>query len=137
MGVARTHSPPENGGVKCNPTDDGPADTDITGWIQNRANALLENGLKDVKRVPFAKARKSASTHEHDYLDRYVGDLASIIHFDALRSARIPMAVAPPGSPGLPSRAPLTLLTNPTGIMTWTNQGSLAQPTMFFRAKEL
>ncbi|MEO7761815.1 MAG: phosphoglucomutase (alpha-D-glucose-1,6-bisphosphate-dependent) [Casimicrobiaceae bacterium] len=105
--ITPSHNPPDNGGFKYNPTNGGPADTDITGWIQNRANALLESGLKDVKRVPFAKARKSASVHEHDYLDGYVGDLASIIDFDAIRSAGIRMGVDPLGGAGVHYWAPI------------------------------
>ena len=76
--ITPSHNPPDNGGFKYNPTNGGPADTDITNWVQNRANALFEGGLKDVKRMPFAQARKAATTHEHDYLNHYVADLANI-----------------------------------------------------------
>src|ERR1700727_1991785 len=60
--ITPSHNPPDNGGFKYNPPNGGPADTDITGWVQNRANALLEASLKDVKRMPFAQARKAATT---------------------------------------------------------------------------
>ena len=82
--ITPSHNPPDNGGFKYNPTNGGPADTDITGWVQQRANALIEGGLKDVRRMPLAQARKAA-LHEHDYLNTYVADLASVIDFDVIR----------------------------------------------------
>jgi phosphoglucomutase len=105
--ITPSHNPPDNGGIKYNPTNGGPADTDITGWVQNRANALLEGGLKDVKRVPFAQARKAASTHEHDFLNNYVADLANIIDFDVIRSAGVHMGVDPLGGAGVHYWAPI------------------------------
>jgi phosphoglucomutase len=66
--ITPSHNPPDNGGFKYNPTNGGPADTDITSWIQAQANVLLEGGLKDVKRVPLQQARKATTTREHDYL---------------------------------------------------------------------
>ncbi len=75
--------------------------------MQNRANALLEAGLKDVKRVPLAQARKAATTHEHDFLNNYVADLANIIDFDAIRSAGIHMGVDPLGGAGVHYWAPI------------------------------
>jgi phosphoglucomutase len=105
--ITPSHNPPDNGGFKYNPPNGGPADTDITGWVQNRANALLETGLKDVKRMPFAQARKAATTHEHDYLNHYVADLANIIDFDVIRSAGIHMGVDPLGGAGVHYWAPI------------------------------
>jgi phosphoglucomutase len=105
--ITPSHNPPDNGGFKYNPTNGGPADTDITGWVQNRANALLEGGLKDVKRMPFAQARKASTTHEHDYLNNYVADLANIIDFDAIRSAGVHMGVDPLGGAGVHYWAPI------------------------------
>lgn len=105
--ITPSHNPPDNGGFKYNPTNGGPADTDITKWVENRANALIEGGLKDVKRVPFAQARKAASTHEHDYLNTYVADLASIIDFDIIRSAGVHMGVDPLGGAGVHYWAPI------------------------------
>ena len=81
--ITPSHNPPDNGGFKYNPPNGGPADTDVTGWIQDRANALLEAGLKGVRRMPVAQARKAATTREHDYLDAYVADLANVVDFDA------------------------------------------------------
>jgi len=105
--ITPSHNPPDNGGFKYNTSNGGPADTDITGWVQNRANALLEGGLKDVKRMPFAQARQAATTREHDYLNTYVADLANIIDFDAIRSAGVHMGVDPLGGAGVHYWAPI------------------------------
>jgi phosphoglucomutase len=105
--ITPSHNPPDNGGFKYNPTNGGPADTDITKWVENRANALIEGGLKDVKRMPFAQARKAATVHEHDYLNTYVADLASIIDFDIIRSAGVHMGVDPLGGAGVHYWAPI------------------------------
>ncbi|WP_350016259.1 phosphoglucomutase (alpha-D-glucose-1,6-bisphosphate-dependent) [Rhodanobacter sp. IGA1.0] len=105
--ITPSHNPPDNGGFKYNPTNGGPADTDITRWVENRANALIEGGLKEVKRTPFAQARKAATTHEHDYLNNYVADLASIIDFDIIRSAGVHMGVDPLGGAGVHYWAPI------------------------------
>ena len=75
--ITPSHNPPDNGGFKYNPPNGGPADTHVTGWIQNRANALLEGALKDVKRMALAQARKAATTHAHDYLNAYVATSAT------------------------------------------------------------
>jgi len=105
--VTPSHNPPDNGGFKYNPTNGGPADTDVTRWIENRANALLESGLKGVKRVPYAQARKAATTREHDYLHHYVADLAAIVDFDLIRSAGVHMGVDPLGGAGVHYWAPI------------------------------
>ncbi len=105
--VTPSHNPPDNGGFKYNPPNGGPADTDITDWIQKRANALLEGGLKDVKRVPLMRARQAATVHEHDYLGAYVADLGSVVDFDAIRRAGIRMGVDPLGGAGVHYWAPI------------------------------
>ena len=105
--ITPSHNPPDNGGFKYNPPNGGPADTDITDWVQGRANALLEGGLRDVKRTPLAQALKAATTHQHDYLNAYVADLGSIIDFDAIRSAGIHMGVDPLGGAGVHYWAPI------------------------------
>lgn len=105
--ITPSHNPPDNGGFKYNTPNGGPADTDITGWVQQRANALIEGGLKEVKRMPFAQARKAATTHEHDYLNTYVADLANIVDFDAIRSAGVHMGVDPLGGAGVHYWAPI------------------------------
>ncbi|MHB1272432.1 MAG: phosphoglucomutase (alpha-D-glucose-1,6-bisphosphate-dependent) [Rhodanobacter sp.] len=105
--ITPSHNPPDNGGFKYNPPNGGPADTDITGWVQQRANALLEAGLKGVKRMPLAQARAAATTHEHDYLNHYVADLGAIIDFDLIRSAGVHMGVDPLGGAGVHYWAPI------------------------------
>jgi phosphoglucomutase len=99
--ITPSHNPPDNGGFKYNPPNGGPADTDVTKWVENRANALIEGELKDVKRMPFAQARKAGTTHEHDFLDAYVSDLASVIDFAVIRSAGVQMGVDPLGGAGV------------------------------------
>src|SRR5437899_7808972 len=73
--ITPSHNPPEDGGFKYNPTNGGPADTDVTRWIEGRANELLRAGNADVKRVPFAKAMRAATTHQEDFVLPYVRDL--------------------------------------------------------------
>ncbi|MHB8446557.1 MAG: phosphoglucomutase (alpha-D-glucose-1,6-bisphosphate-dependent) [Rudaea sp.] len=99
--ITPSHNPPDNGGFKYNPSNGGPADTQATGWIQARANVLLEDGLRDVRRMRFARAHRAATTHEHDFLNTYVGDLGSVIDFAAIRGAGIRMAVDPLGGAGV------------------------------------
>ncbi|MFS8137521.1 MAG: alpha-D-glucose phosphate-specific phosphoglucomutase, partial [Thermomonas sp.] len=99
--ITPSHNPPDNGGFKYNPTNGGPADTDITNWIQAQANSLLESGLKDVKRVPLPQALKAATTQEHDYLTAYVADLGHVLDFDLIRASGIRMGVDPLGGAGV------------------------------------
>ncbi|WP_199099093.1 phosphoglucomutase (alpha-D-glucose-1,6-bisphosphate-dependent) [Dyella sp. ASV21] len=105
--ITPSHNPPDNGGFKYNPPNGGPADVDITDWIQDRANALMRGGLREVRRVPFARARHASTTHEFDFLDTYVGDLGSMIDFDAIRGAGIHMGVDPLGGAGVHYWAPI------------------------------
>lgn len=105
--ITPSHNPPDNGGFKYNPPNGGPADTDITDGIQDRANALLRDGLKAVRRMPFAQARRADTTHEHDFLDSYVSDLGHMIDFDAIRGAGIHMSVDPLGGAGVHYWAPI------------------------------
>jgi phosphoglucomutase len=105
--ITPSHNPPDNGGFKYNPPNGGPAAADITDWIQDRANALLAGGLKDVRRVPFAQARRAASTHVHDFLDTYLNDLGHMIDFDVIRGSGIRMGVDPLGGAGVHYWAPL------------------------------
>ncbi len=95
--ITPSHNPPDNGGFKYNPPNGGPADTDVTGWIEARANAFLEGGLDGVKRIPFEKANRSATTHRHDYLNSYVSDLDRVLDMDAVRGANLKMGVDPLG----------------------------------------
>ncbi len=99
--ITPSHNPPESGGFKYNPPNGGPANTAVTGWIEKRANALLESGLKDVRRFPFERARQAATTREHDYLGAYVADLGNVIDFEVIRAAKIRMGVDPLGGAGV------------------------------------
>ena len=99
--VTPSHNPPEDGGFKYNPTNGGPADTQITRWIQDRANALMLDDLAGVRRIGFARAKHAPTTHRHDYMDVYVGDLASVIDMDAIRGAGLSLGVDPLGGAGV------------------------------------
>jgi phosphoglucomutase len=95
--VTPSHNPPEDGGFKYNPPNGGPADTDVTRWIQDRANDLLQRGCADVKRIPASAAMRAATTHEQDLLLPYVNDLQSAVDLDAVRAAGHSLAVDPLG----------------------------------------
>ena len=99
--VTPSHNPPEDGGVKYNPPNGGPADADVTGWIQDHANALLAGGLAGVRRIPFARARRAPTTHRHAYMEAYVEDLAAVLDLEAVRDARITLAVDALGGAGV------------------------------------
>ncbi|MFZ2237396.1 MAG: phosphoglucomutase (alpha-D-glucose-1,6-bisphosphate-dependent) [Dokdonella sp.] len=99
--ITPSHNPPDNGGFKYNPSNGGPADSDITGAIQNDANAMLESGLKDVRRIPLERARSASKTREHDYLDAYVVDLDNVLNFERIRASGIRMGVDPLGGAGV------------------------------------
>ena len=99
--VTPSHNPPDNGGFKYNTPNGGPADTDITGWIEAAANGFLENSMAGVERVPYARALRAATTHRHDYLGSYVADLGAVIDFDAIRNAGVRMGVDPLGGAGV------------------------------------
>jgi phosphoglucomutase len=99
--ITPSHNPPEDGGFKYNPPSGGPADTHVTGWIQDRANALLADGLAGVARMPFERARGAATTHRHDYMRAYVEDLGHVVDLDVLRDARIRLGVDPLGGAGV------------------------------------
>jgi phosphoglucomutase len=95
--ITPSHNPPEDGGFKYNPTNGGPADSDVTNWIQERANALLRAGNADVERVPFVAANGSATTHEHDFIAPYVDDLRNVVDMEAIHAARLKLGVDPLG----------------------------------------
>jgi phosphoglucomutase len=99
--VTPSHNPPDNGGFKYNPPNGGPADASVTRWIEATANRFLESGLEGVKRIPFERALRAATTHRHDYLDAYVNDLGSVLDMTAIRGANIRMGVDPLGGAGV------------------------------------
>ena len=95
--VTPSHNPPEDGGFKYNPPHGGPADSDATGRIQDRANELLAGGLREVRRVPYARARAAQTTGRHDFLAAYVDDLPSVVDLDAIRGAGVRIGADPLG----------------------------------------
>jgi len=99
--ITPSHNPPEDGGIKYNPPHGGPADTQVTKWIEDRANALLTNALQGVKRLAYDRAIKSATTHVHDYIDAYVSDLSHVIDMDIIKSASLTLGVDPLGGSGV------------------------------------
>ena len=99
--VTPSHNPPDDGGFKYNPPNGGPADADVTGWIEARANAMLEDRLARVRRMPFSSARGASTTHEHDFLGTYVADLGGVIDFGVIRGSGIRLGVDPLGGAGV------------------------------------
>jgi phosphoglucomutase len=99
--VTPSHNPPEDGGVKYNPPNGGPADAGVTGWIEKQANEFLKNALKGVKRMPVEKALRVATTHRYDYLNAYVNQLDQIIDMAVIRGENIRLGVDPLGGAGV------------------------------------
>jgi phosphoglucomutase len=95
--VTPSHNPPTDGGFKYNPPNGGPADTDVTDWMQNRANDLLRAGNKGVRRISFDAALKASTTHAEDFVTAYVKDLANVIDMAAIRSAGVKIGIDPLG----------------------------------------
>ena len=99
--ITPSHNPPESGGFKYNPPNGGPADTDVTKWIEAKANELLAARLAGVKRISYEQALKAGTTHRHDYLNTYVADLKNVIDMDTLRGANLRLGVDPLGGAGV------------------------------------
>ena len=99
--VSPSHNPPLDGGFKYNPPNGGPADTDATGWIEQRANALLKNGNREVKRISYASALNAVTTRREDFRITYVNDLSKVIDMEAIRSSRVRIGVDPLGGASL------------------------------------
>ena len=103
--ITPSHNPPDDGGFKYNPPNGGPAEQDITKWIESTANGFLENmakgNLADIKRIPLERALKAATTHRHDYLNNYVNDLGNVLDMEAIRGGTARLAVDPLGGAGV------------------------------------
>ena len=99
--ITPSHNPPEDGGFKYNPTNGGPADTDITKAVEARANELMAQGLAGVRRVPLRQALAAPTTHRHDFLGNYVADLGAVLDLEAIRGAGVRMGVDPLGGAGV------------------------------------
>jgi phosphoglucomutase len=105
--ITPSHNPPEDGGLKYNPPNGGPAESDVTRWIQDRANQLLRAGNSEVRRMPFAKAIKAATTHQEDFILPYVEDLRNVVDMEAIRGAGLKLGVDPLGGAALPYWEPI------------------------------
>ena len=105
--ITPSHNPPEDGGVKYNPPNGGPADTDVTRWVEDRANELLRGGNAGVKRVSFEAAIKAASTHQEDFVLPYVRDLGNVVDMEAIRAAGLKLGVDPLGGAARPYWEPI------------------------------
>lgn len=105
--ITPSHNPPEDGGFKYNPPSGGPADTDTTKLIQERANDILRGGLKDVRRMPLARALKADTTHEHDYISPYVTDLENVVDMKIIAASGIKIGVDPMGGAGVAFWGPI------------------------------
>ena len=105
--ITPSHNPPQDGGFKYNPPNGGPADTDVTDWVQNRANELLRGHNAGVKRNPFAAALKAGTTHVHDFVTPYVNDLSAVIDLEAVKRAGLKLGVDPLGGASLPYWQPI------------------------------
>jgi len=99
--ITPSHNPPEDGGFKYDPPSGGPADSATTKWIQDKANEIIASRLKDVRRIPFARAKSAVTTHRHDYTNAYVDELGAVIDFDAVRTSGLKLGVDPLGGAGV------------------------------------
>ena len=106
--ITPSHNPPEDGGFKYNPPHGGPADSDVTTWIEKQANALLVDDLRGVTRISYEKARRASTTHQHDYVGSYVKDLGNVIDMEVIRNAQLSIGVDPLGGAGVAYWGPIT-----------------------------
>jgi len=105
--ITPSHNPPEDGGSKYNPPNGGPAATDVTRWVEDRANELLRTGNVGIRRVPFSRAIQAATTHQQDFVLPYVRDLENVVDMDAIRGARLKLGVDPLGGAARPYWEPI------------------------------
>lgn len=99
--ITPSHNPPDDGGFKYNPPNGGPAGTEITNWVESKANEFLENQLKGVMRMPYEKALRAPNTHRHDFLNNYISDLGNVVNLDIIRDSKISVGVDPLGGAGV------------------------------------
>jgi phosphoglucomutase len=99
--ITPSHNPPHDGGFKYNPPNGGPAETNVTDWIEAKSNEFLEKDLLKVKRIPYEKALHVTTTHRYDYLNSYISDLANVVDMNSIRDAKISMGVDPLGGAGI------------------------------------
>jgi phosphoglucomutase len=99
--ITPSHNPPEDGGFKYNPPNGGPADTAVTGWIEAKANELLESRMQGVQRIPYSKALAASTTHRRDYLGIFIADLGDVVDMEVIRSAKLRLGVDPLGGAGV------------------------------------
>ena len=99
--ITPSHNPPEDGGFKYNPPHGGPADSQVTAWIESKANEFLANGLEGVNRILFGKAMKTPTMHKYDYLQSYIGDLQDVVDMGAIGGAKLRLGVDPLGGAGI------------------------------------
>src|ERR1700719_743361 len=126
--ITPSHNPPEDGGFKYNPPNGGPADTDVTRWVEDRANELLRAGNAGVKRIPFAKAFHAATTHQEDFVLPYVRDLTNVVEIEAIRGAGLKLGVDPLGGSSLPYWEPINSMYGLDIVIT----NSIVDPTFSF-----
>jgi phosphoglucomutase len=105
--ITPSHNPPEDGGFKYNPTNGGPAGTEITSWVEKKANEILENKLKGVLRMRYEKALRVSTTHRFDYVNHYIQDLKNVINMDLIRDSKISIGADPLGGAGVHYWAPI------------------------------
>jgi phosphoglucomutase len=126
--ITPSHNPPSNGGFKYNPPNGGPANIDVTTWIENKANELLEHKLEQVKRISYEHALTATTTHRHDYLNHYIKDLSNVIDMEIIRSSNLHIGVDPLGGAGVHYWQPIANYYHLN--LTVTNQ--LIDPTFRF-----
>jgi len=108
--ITPSHNPPEDGGFKYNPTNGGPADTDVTRWVEDRANALLRAGNDGVNRIPYSRAIHAPCIHQEDFVLPYVRDLKNVVDMDAIRGANLKLGVDPLGGAARPYWEPINAM---------------------------
>ncbi|WP_437668510.1 phosphoglucomutase (alpha-D-glucose-1,6-bisphosphate-dependent) [Sorangium sp. So ce131] len=105
--ITPSHNPPEDGGIKYNPPNGGPADTSATGWIEDRANELLRGGNAGVKRIPYESALRAPTTHPYNFIGSYVADLGNVVDLEAIRGAKLRLGVDPLGGSNIAYWGPI------------------------------